>query len=449
MGSTAARSQPVAWGRLGAYAFVLAACALLGATVAYALRSVAIPGAELVAAGLAVLGVLALAVARYEWAVGLGFALSAIVLIEPAPTDAVFAVVMSVAAVTGRFRIRAVPLGATAGVAAFIALNLIACVSAVEPERAARFMAITIYLCAFALWLPSWLTSEDKARRLLRIYIVVAVISALLGAVALYVSLPGWDILTIYERTRARAFFKDPNVFGPFLVPAALFLMSEFLNPRLLRSGRLTKAVALGIIVSGILFSFSRGAWLNFAIGSVVMFTLLLLRRGGGRHALVFIGVLAVAGVAVLVSVRLTGSLDFLQERAQIQSYDSERFQGQTGGIEIGERTVTGIGPGQFERVVQLSAHSTYIRALAEEGVLGFMVLTLLLYGTLWLAIRNAIAGRDTYGISSVALLAAWCGILASSVFVDTLHWRHLWLVAGLIWAAGQASSSAGMRLET
>ena len=55
------------------------------------------------------------------------------------------------------------------------------------------------------------------------------------------------------------------------------------------------------------------------------------------------------------------------------------------------------------------------------------------------------VLGRDTYGIGSAALLAAWCGLLANSVFIDTLHWRHLWLVAGLIWAA-QVSSSAGTR---
>jgi hypothetical protein len=45
------------------------------------------------------------------------------------------------------------------------------------------------------------------------------------------------------------------------------------------------------------------------------------------------------------------------------------------------------------------------------------------------------IHGSDTYGISAAALLAAWCGLVANSFFVDTLHWRHLWLVAGLIWA--------------
>jgi O-antigen ligase len=144
----------------------------------------------------------------------------------------------------------------------------------------------------------------------------------------------------------------------------------------------------------------------------------------------------------------VTGSLAFLKERAHFQTYDNQRFGAQSGGIRLGERRPIGIGPGQFERVEPISAHSTYIRALAEEGVLGFIVLTALLFGTMLLAVRNAVRGWDTHGISSGVLLACWCGTLANSVFVDTLHWRHLWLVAGLIWAAGmaQASSSAGTR---
>lgn len=32
-------------------------------------------------------------------------------------------------------------------------------------------------------------------------------------------------------------------------------------------------------------------------------------------------------------------------------------------------------------------------------------------------------------------LLGAWLGLSFQSFFVDTLHWRHLWLVAALIWA--------------
>jgi O-antigen ligase len=420
----------------------------LGAGMAVGLAGSEAPAWMVVAGGVALLAMLALAVARYELAVALAFLMFAVVRVEPAPSDAAFAVIIAVAVATGRFHLGVTPLGPAVGVSAFILLNLLSCFEVLDPGRAARFMAITVYLLIFALWIPSWLTDRRKARRLVRIYIGVAAASAVIGSLALFAPLPGHDVLTVYGGTRARALFKDPNVFGPFLVFAAMLLVQELLEPRLLRSGRVTKLAILAVLVCGILFSYSRAAWLNFAVSSIVMGTVLALRRGGGRRALVFMAVLVLAAGAVVVSIRVTGSLTFLRERAQFQTYDNQRFGAQSGGIRLGERDPIGIGPGQFELVEPISAHSTYVRALAEEGVLGFIVLTALLYGTMLLALRNAVRGWDTHGIGSATLLACWCGVLANSAFVDTLHWRHLWLMAGLIWAAGmaQASSNAGTR---
>jgi O-antigen ligase len=436
--------------RIAVAILVLSFAGVLGVALALGLRTNEIPGIYVLAGGIAVLAMLALAVLRYEWAVAVAFLLFAVVRVEPAPPDAAFAVIICVAIATGRMDLRTTPLGPLLGVSVFVALNLVACLEAVDPARAAKFLSITVYLCAFALWVPSWVTSRARARTVLRIYIGVAVVSAVMGALALFAPLPGHDVLTAYAGTRARALFKDPNVFGPFLVPAALLLMQETLEPRLLRSGRLFKLVMLGALVCGILFSYSRAAWLNFVVGAVVMGCVLALRRGGGGRAFVFLGVMLLSGVIVVASIQVTGQLSFLQERAQYQTYDNQRFGAQSGGIAIGERHPIGVGPGQFELVEPISAHSTYVRALAEEGVLGFVVLVALFYGTLLMALRNAVRGWDTQGIGSTALLAAWCGILANSVFVDTLHWRHLWLVAGLIWAASagrQTSSSAGTRL--
>jgi hypothetical protein len=133
--------------------------------------------------------------------------------------------------------------------------------------------------------------------------------------------------------------------------------------------------------------------------------------------------------------VTATSSTGFLSERAALQDYDAQRFGAQASGIEIAERHPLGLGPGQFERVSDLSAHSTYVRALAEEGIAGGLLVFGLMLLTLGFAARNVAFGVDTYGIGSAGLLAAWCGLLANSFFVDTLHWRHLWVVAALIWA--------------
>jgi len=165
-------------------------------------------------------------------------------------------------------------------------------------------------------------------------------------------------------------------------------------------------------------------------------------RRGAGKQAARAVALVLVACVALGAAVSFTGSLSFLEQRAKVQSYDNSRFGAQSESIKWAERHPFGIGPGQFERYAHISTHSMYARALAEEGLPGLLSLLALLVATLYWAGRNAILGRDTYGIGSAALLGAWVGALLNGFFVDTLHWRHLWLLAALVWA-GSARRSA------
>lgn len=398
----------------------------------------------LLAAGVSLLVILALALARYDAAVALGILLLAAVRLEPAPADVVFAVVIALAVVTGRMHLHRVPLAVTMLVGAFLALNLVASLEVIDPARAVTFLAITLYLGVFGLWLAGYVDSSRRARLVMTSYVTAAVVSALAATLALFLSFPGAGALV--DGPRAQGLFKDPNVFGPFLVPAALFLLEEAGSPRLLRLRPLTKLALLSIVTVGVVFSFSRAGWLNLAVGAVVMLLVLALRRQGRRRALAVLAALLGAAATLFAVVAVTSSLTFLEERAGFQAYDTERFGAQASGVDFALEYPLGVGPGQFERVSELSAHSTYVRAMAEEGFLGLFIVLALMLVTLWFALRNAFAGRDTYGIGSAALLAAWCGLLANSVFVDTLHWRHLWLVAALIWA-GTAWRAAHRRL--
>jgi O-antigen ligase len=167
------------------------------------------------------------------------------------------------------------------------------------------------------------------------------------------------------------------------------------------------------------------------------------LRRRGGKPAFYLLLTLVTAVATLAFALALTHSLGFLEERARFQSYDVERFHAQRAGFGLVAQHPFGIGPGQFERLEPISAHSLYVRALAEQGVLGLAVVILIMIATLIIALRNVSAGRDTYGIGSAPLLAAWVGLVANSTFVDTLHWRHLWLVAALIWAGAMRARGA------
>jgi O-antigen ligase len=407
---------------------------VLGATLATEPPTLTATAAVVLGGGAIVMFMLA----RYEQGVALGFLLLGVVRVEPAPSDALLAVAAALAAASGRLDLRRVPAWVPPLIVAVIGVNVVSAAAAVDLGVALRFLTITLYLALFALWTASYLRTPQRMRTAIGAYVTGAVVLAGMAVLALFVAYPGHGLLA--ASGRAQGLFKDPNVFAPFLIPAALIALEETVRPRLLGWRRDTSAAVLAILFLGVLFAYSRAAWLNLAVALTVMLTVAALRRGGGRAAAAALAlVLAMAALAALAIV-VSGSEPFLEERARVQTYDTDRFGAQRSGVQLAAEHPLGIGPGQFELVEPVSAHSLYVRSLAEQGPLGLALMVALLAGTLALAARNAAAGRDAYGVGSAVLLGAWCGLLANSLFVDTLHWRHLWLLAALIWLAGARS---------
>ncbi len=421
--------------------------ALVGAGLAMAALRYPPPSLGLIlAGGTALICVLMLAISRYDIAVALGFVLLGIETTDPAPPDLVFAIVIAVAAVTGRFDATRVPLTIFGTLGALLVLNLISMIGAVDPVRAGFFFMITLYLAVFSIWLTGYLNSQRRARLIVIAYLATAVISALLGVLSDLGYIP-WQHELLYN-DRAKGLFVDSNVFGPFMVPIMLIMIEETLRPRLVHLRRLLKVAIIFLFAIAILFSYSRAAWLNAVFSIVVFFGVLSLRSGGSRQLVPLLLILLTVAVAGSFLVSASGSTSFLTERATLQSYDAERFAAQETGIKLASQHPLGIGPGQYERLTPISAHETYIRVFAEQGVLGLVALTGLMLSTLVLALRNAALGRSTYGIGSAALLAAWSGLIINGLFVDTLHWRYLWIVAPLIWAGALRGAGANRRVR-
>ena len=433
-GSAARAARAVAW---------VAPLLLLGGLLGFVLGGHPPPSLRLIiAGGIALIALLGLTLARFGWVVFIGFLLMSVVWIQPGPPDVVFAVVFAVAVATGRLRVQRLPLSIALLVAAFVFLNLLSAAFVVDTPAALRYFAITLYLAVFSIWLAGYVDSSRRARRVLLGLLIMGTLTSAAASLALYV--PGVPLASrLTGAQRAQGLFHDPNIFGPFMVVLALLVLEELLQPRLLLIRRTYKFALLLPLGAGILFSFSRAAWLNAAVGVFAMVIIFALRHGGGRKAMTILVTLLASLAALAVFVSLSGSATFLGERARLQSYDTSRFSAQESGIRLVAAYPFGVGPGQFESYVPVSAHSTYIRALAEQGVLGLATILALIMTTLALAGRNAVLGRDTYGIGSAALLGAWCGLVANSAFVDTLHWRHLWIVAGLIWAGTMRAARA------
>jgi len=428
----------------------VAALCLLAVLLALATDKLSVSLPLVVAGGALLCALTVFAIQRFDSAVLLGLALMGFVRFQPAPTDAVFAVVMVIAALTGRFRLSRVPVLIRLVVGLTLCLQLASFVDVVELKEALQFFFITAYLMIFAVWMAGYLDSEHKARVLVLTWLWVGVVSAIVSVASLLLPLPGRSFILggLDGGVRASGLFKDPNVFGPFLIPIAVILLEQRIGLsriKLLHLRNSSSLVILGVLTAGILFSWSRASWGNYCIAITVMLAISSVRHRGSRRTLRAVAMLFGALSIVTVVVAASGSLSFIEHRAKLQSYDSKRFAAQSFGWETGWKHPLGVGPGQFKYYSPIEVHSAYLDTMSQSGPLGLVLWLALVIATLAIGLRSALLGRDLYGIGSAALLGAWCGLVFNSAVVDTMHWRHLWLVAALIWAT--AARPGGMSL--
>jgi O-antigen ligase len=361
------------------------------------------------------------------------FFLLGVVRVEPAPTDALF-ILLILAGVLGGERLRPrVPIPVAVILTSFVTVTMLSLASAISVSVGLRFEAITVYLAVLAVWLTHALKDPTLVRIGIQAYIWCAAISSVVSILALELHPPGASVL-LYANERTMGLFKDPNVFAPYLIVPMAILLEEIGRPRLLGWSTRRNIVFLLILMGGLLFAYSRAAWLNFAIVAVVILGVYALRRAGGRVLVRMLAVLAAVGVAALIALVATGQLGLFESRSKLQGYDNTRFQNQAIAISKSTARVFGHGPGQAPLELVQNAHSTYVETLFESGVVGLALLIALFAATLLCALMMCLRDGDVHGVGSAALLGIWSGHLLNSGVVDTLHWRHAWIVAAFIW---------------
>lgn len=366
------------------------------------------------------------------------FALSSFVIVEPAPFDLAFIVL------TGVLLLRLHPLLhrdlllPVAILGGFALCNAVSGMFATEIPLMMLFMAVTFFMIFVGVVLFAMVaTWPDAAHFVLTGYCISSVISTVI-TLAAFVGLLPLDMV-MFDPSRIQAFFKDPNVYGPSLVISILYLMA--LLERQPRRPGWWPAIFLALLslVLGVVFSASRAAWMNLALSLALYLGLRAWEsrgRGAGRYWVTVAIVLAVIGGGSIGVISLTHYGDFIDERAAMQDYDADRFGAQQEGIDIAFREPLGLGPGQFEPRVDMhgvSAHSLYVRTILENGIAGFVCVFLFFGLTLLVAFRSALIGGPLAAPGAV-VAASLAGVLVNSAFVDTLHWRSLWIQVGLAW---------------
>jgi hypothetical protein len=369
-------------------------------------------------------------------------ALSSIAFIEPSPHDAMMIVLLG-GCVAARvpFDRKLVPLLVLLIV--WLTGGLL-CLTQVPDQRITiQYDGTSIYLAIAALLFAGLFCDGDMVRLkiLRRGYLLAALLAAVAGYAGFFHLVPHYQIFL--DNDRVSATFKDPNVFGPFLIYPLLVLIIGFMT-RGLRLGGLIVAMAL---LGGLFLSFSRGAWMHFAVSAVVAMTLLFAVTPDPRMRtrIVLLGIGATLAVALLVAALMSiGPVhDLFLERAKaIQPYDigpGGRFWEQR--LALGQilEHPNGMGPFEFGRIFGTQQHDVYMQGFLVYGWLGGAAYATLVLVTLAVGIRAAIIATP-WQPYLIAAYAAFVGEVCEGFIVDTDHWRHFFLLLGLIWGLSTAT---------
>jgi O-antigen ligase len=312
-----------------------------------------------------------------------------------------------------------------------------ALIPVINDEAAVRFVAVSFYLAITAIIFATiFSTKPDRRAAILRTaYIIAGVCVAITGIIGYFKLVPGAEIFTLYNR--AKGSFKDPNVYGPFMVLPMLFLLQAML----IRGVRISYLIAALTMAVGLFLSFSRAAWAHMVFSAVMMIALMFVTSDSIRFRARLVSFTV---MATLVAVGMLGALlavgnvgTVFKERATLTQYydkgESGRFANQRNSISELIELPNGYGPLQFRYHFSNDPHQVYLNAFASYGWLGgFSYLTLVLL-TLWLGFRTVFV-RTPWQSYCIATVSTFTGVALEGLVIDTDHWRHYFLLVGMIW---------------
>ena len=373
--------------------------------------------------------------------VWLSVASGAVVFSEPAPVD-----MLTMGLIVGLPLVGLVaPKGALWLVAAVWGVcgagALIASGFAPDIARAATHTGISIYLYAAFFVFAAFVAQrpEQHTRLILDAYLWAAFAGATAGLIGYFNLFPGaFEMFTRFGR--ATGTFKDPNVYGPFLIPAMLYALHQTLTLSLRRA--ILPIVMLLFLSFAIFLSFSRGAWFNAVVGIAVYiyFSLVFAPSNRQRIKTILLGTLALASAAGILTIaaQFDSIGDLLSDRAALtQSYDvgpQGRFGGQEKAQSLILENPLGLGALVFATDYHHEdVHNVYLTLFLSAGWIGGLAFFAIVWMTALLGLRHAMLKTSTQSLFLI-VYAAFLGNALEGFVIDIDHWRHFYLEMGIVW---------------
>jgi len=282
------------------------------------------------------------------------------------------------------------------------------------------FLSYAAIMSAVVTW--------ENVRHILRLFTLSVVIQnivcvgAFLGTYFFGIPNP----FTPYEGLRLAGMLLDPNAYGGLLVVTFVLIEAASYGPAplLQKKALLASRVTLAL---GILFTFSRSAWVALGLATVVFGAL----RPWAVGRLLVSGLMGTPCVFLLLGQRFLPIFEVMASRPkQVQG----RFDLIHDGLAAFARhPFIGGGIGSFRLSEGEIAHNTAMWFLADFGIVGLSVLLGFLgwfFVKAWTAYRLAPAREQPVVL---ALLLAQTAMVGLAMGIEAFYQRHWWLVFGLI----------------
>ncbi|MEQ1695884.1 MAG: O-antigen ligase family protein [Hyphomicrobiaceae bacterium] len=388
-------------------------------------------------------GLIHLAILGLVW---LAFAVSSIVFTEPAPVDVMLMGLIALLPAAGLTLF-------SPALAAYLALWSIAAASGFLAATLSRdlaastiFTVVSLYLYVASFVLAGFIARSPVQHTALIFsgWLFAAVLAAGCAFTGYFQLIPGaYELFTKFAR--ASGTFKDPNVFGPFLVAPFLYALHLVLVRPWYRAG-LPIVIAAALALANLL-SFSRGAWINLAL-ALLVYGVLAYATAYTRQQREKIVAIVLAGCALVALVTL-GVLQndkmasFLEERASLtQSYDvgpAGRFGGQEKAKRLLLDNPLGIGAGQFTAVHHHEeVHNVFLSMFLNAGWLGGLTYALMVGLTLAIGAKHLSIANEARPLFLIAY-AAFVATALEGIIIDSDHWRSFYVLMAMVWGIAAA----------
>ncbi len=373
--------------------------------------------------------------------VWLCFVVSSFVLFNPAPVDGIMIGLVLLLPLAGMTRFSRQMYFYLAMMMIISAGAFLGVMFAFTFSKALTHSIITFYLSLFTFVLSGYIAKNPhhSIPLIMNGWTIAALFAVLTGIIGYFDIFGTSEIFTRFQR--AKGLFKDPNVFGSYIIPPALYAIYKITHHPLRKS--FFPLITLAILAMGILLSFSRGAWINFGLSTIlfVYFSYITSRTNVYR--------LKIIGLTVLSIIVMTGMLmaalqvdkisSLLNQRAHLtQSYDSAekggRFYGHAKARKLIPLHPLGIGPNQFGgNYHHEDVHNVYLNLYLDSGWLGGSAYLILILGTLFTGFSHLLKSNKT----NAYFLVAYCSFAGNAfegIIIDSNHWRHFFVLLSMIW---------------